>query len=59
MVQPPDEYSMKRKFLNGLSENLIKNLFKARCVSAEHMPIHQLLREVKTMESAIQAYQNY
>jgi hypothetical protein len=23
------------------------------------MPIHQLLREVKTMESAIQAYQNY
>jgi hypothetical protein len=59
MVQPPDEYLMKRKFLDGLPNNLVKNPFKARCVSVEHMPIHQLLKEVKVMESAIQAHQNY
>ena len=27
MVQPPDKYSMKRKFLGGLPNNLFKNLF--------------------------------
>jgi hypothetical protein len=40
MAQLPDEYSMKRKFLNGLPDDLVENLFKARCVSAEHTPIH-------------------
>jgi hypothetical protein len=29
MVQPPDEYSMKRKFLKGLLEDLIENLLKS------------------------------
>ena len=51
--------TLKRKFLDGLPDDLVENLFKARRVSAEHTPIHQLLREVKAMESAIQAYQNY
>jgi hypothetical protein len=31
---------MKRKFLDELPDNLVENLFKARRVSAEHMPIH-------------------
>jgi hypothetical protein len=44
MVQPPDEYSMKRKFLEGLPDDIIGNLFKARCMSAEHMPLRKLLR---------------
>ena len=30
MVQPPDEYSMKRKFLKGLPEDLVENLLKCR-----------------------------
>src|ERR1700723_3855416 len=59
MVQPPDEYSMKRKFLGGLPDNLIENLFKSCHVTAEHTPIDKLLREVKAMESLIQAIQNY
>src|ERR1700723_3434620 len=59
MVQPPDEYSMKRKFLGGLPDDLVKNLFKSCRVTAEHTPIEKLLREVKAMESAIQAIQNY
>jgi len=59
MVQPPDEYSIKRKFLEGLPDDIVRNLFKARRMSAEHTPLKKLLREVKAMESAIQAYQNY
>src|ERR1700736_2252141 len=59
MVQPPDEYSMKRKFLRGLPKDLVENLLKSRRVSAEHMLITKLLREVKAMESSIQAYHNY
>src|ERR1700683_2812612 len=59
MVQPPDKYSLKRKFIEGLPEDLIKNLLKSHHVSAEHTPLNRLLEEVKTMESSIQAYQNY
>ena len=59
MVQPPDEYSMKRKFLKGLSEDLIENLLKSRHVSAEHTSLTTLLCEVKVMESLLQAFQNY
>ena len=59
MVQPPDEYSMKRKFLDGLPEDLVENLLKARQVSAEHTSISKLLREVKAMESSLQAFHNY
>ena len=47
MVQPPDKYSMKRKFLGGLPNDLIENLFKSRHVTVEHTPIDKLLREVK------------
>ena len=46
---------MKRKFLKGLPENLLKS----RCVSAEHTSLTTLLREVKAMESSLQAFQNY
>src|SRR5882724_4774495 len=59
MVQPPDEYSMKRKFLQGLPEDIVKNLLKSRRVSAEHTSMDNLLHEVKAMESSIQAYHNY
>ena len=59
MVQPPDEYSMKRKFLKGLPEDLVENLLKSRRVSAEHTSLTTLLREVKAMESSLQAFQNY
>ncbi len=59
MVQPPDEYSMKRKFLRGLPEDIVENLLKSRRVSAEHTLMDNLLREVKAMESSIQAYHNY
>ena len=59
MVQPPDEYSMKRKFLKGLLEDLVENLLKSRRVSAEHTTLTTLLCEVKAMESSLQAFQNY
>jgi hypothetical protein len=59
IVQPPDEYSMKRKFLKGLPEDLVENLLKSRHVSAEHTSLTTLLHEVKAMESSLQAFQNY
>ena len=59
MVQPLDEYSMKRKFLKGLPGDLVKNLLKSRRVSAEHTSLTTLLHEVKAIESSLQAFQNY
>ena len=50
---------MKRKFLKGLPEDLIKNLLKSRHVSAEHTSLTTLSCEVKAMESSLQAFQNY
>src|SRR3984957_9620709 len=50
---------MKRKFLGGLPDDLVENLFKSQRVTTEHTPIEKLLREVKAMESLIQAIQNY
>ncbi|KIM73025.1 hypothetical protein PILCRDRAFT_15579 [Piloderma croceum F 1598] len=45
MVQTPDEYSMKRKFLKGLPDDLVENLLKLRRVSAEHTSLSKLLNE--------------
>ena len=59
MVQTPDKYLMKRKFLKGLPEDLVENLLKSRHVSAEHTSLTTLLHEVKVMESLLQAFQNY
>ena len=59
MVQPPDEYLMKRKFLKGLPQDLVENLLKSRHVSAEHTSLTTMLRQVKAMESLLQAFQNY
>ena len=54
MVQPPDKYSLKQKFIEGLPEDLVENLLKSRCISAEHTPLNKLLEKVKAMESSIQ-----
>lgn len=59
MVQPPDEYSFKRAFLNGLPQELVENLMKSRQVSAEHTPLDILLEEVKAMENNLQAVENH
>src|SRR6202050_2365617 len=59
MVQPTNKYSLKRKFIEGLPEDLVENLLRSHRVSVEHTPLNRLLEEVKAMESSIQAYQNY
>ncbi|KIN97515.1 hypothetical protein M404DRAFT_96431, partial [Pisolithus tinctorius Marx 270] len=52
MVQPPDDYSFRRKFLHGLLHTIIKSIFEARGISAEHSTIEQILKEVRRMETA-------
>ncbi|KIK12765.1 hypothetical protein PISMIDRAFT_120298, partial [Pisolithus microcarpus 441] len=52
MVQPPDEYSMKRKFINGLPLPIAEGVLKSRGMLAEHMPMDQILIKVQRMESA-------
>ena len=59
MVQPPDEYLMKRKFLWGLPKDIVEHFLKSRRVSTEHTLMDKLLHQVKAIESSIQAYQNY
>ncbi|KIM60160.1 hypothetical protein SCLCIDRAFT_37598, partial [Scleroderma citrinum Foug A] len=52
MVQPPDEYSVQRKFINGLPMSITEGVVKSHGISAEHLPMEKILVEVQKMESA-------
>ena len=55
MVQPLDDYSFRRKFLHGLPHSIIKSIFEACRISAEHLTIEKILEEVQHMETAQKA----
>jgi hypothetical protein len=55
MIEPPDDYSFRRKFLRGLPHTLIKAIYEARGISAEHSTIEEVLEEVRRMETAQKA----
>ncbi|KIO04357.1 hypothetical protein M404DRAFT_26210 [Pisolithus tinctorius Marx 270] len=55
MVQPPDDYSFWRKFLRGLPHTIIKSIFEACGISAEHLTIEEILEEVRRMETVQKA----
>ncbi|KAF8546417.1 hypothetical protein OG21DRAFT_1527849 [Imleria badia] len=55
MVQPSDDYSFKRKFICGLPHSIIKRIFEACGISAEHSTIEEILDEVQQMETAQKA----
>ncbi|KAH7917304.1 hypothetical protein BV22DRAFT_1052531 [Leucogyrophana mollusca] len=51
MVQQPDEYTFRRRFLDGLPHALVEDVLKTRGISAEYSRIEDILREVKAMEN--------
>jgi hypothetical protein len=53
MVERPDGYTMRRRFLEGLPHELVDNIVKSRGVSAEHSSMAELLEEARKMESAL------
>ena len=55
MVQPPDDYSFKRKYICGLPLTLVKSILKVHIISAEHSNIEEILEEVQRMETAQKA----
>jgi len=59
MVQPPDDYSMRRKFINDLPLSLAEGVVKACGISAEHSAMEQILAEVQKMESALKMISNH
>ena len=59
MVEPPNSYSFRRKYLGGLPQTIIKTVLKARGISAEHSSIEEILDEVKHIESTQKALNLY
>ena len=59
MVQPPNEYSVWRKFINGLPMSIMEGVVKSCRISAEHSPMEQILVEVQRMESALKMINNH
>ena len=59
MVEPPDSYSFRRKYLEGLPQTIIKMALEAHGISVEHSSIEEILDEVKRVESAQKAQNLY
>ena len=59
MVEPPDSYSFRRKYLGGLPQTIVKTALEVRGISAEHSSIEEILDEVKRVESAQKALNLY
>ena len=59
MVQLPDEYSIWRKFINGLPMSIVEGVVKSHGISAEHSPMEHILVEVQRMESALKMINNH
>jgi hypothetical protein len=55
MVQPPDDYLFKRKYIHGLPHSLVKSILEAHRISIEHSTIEAILEEVQHMETAHKA----
>ena len=59
MVEPPDSYSFRRKYLGGLLQTIVKMVLEAHRISAEQSSIEEILDEVKHVESAQKALNLY
>ena len=59
MVEPPDSYSFRRKYLGGLPQTIVKTALEVHGISAEHSSIEEILDEVKRIESAQKALNLY
>ena len=55
MVEPPDDYSFRRKFIRGLPHSIVKTVLEAPGIMAEHSTMDKILDEVKRMEGAQKA----
>ena len=55
MVEPPDDYSFRRKFIGGLPHSIVKTVLEAQGIMAEHSTMDEILDEVKRMEGAQKA----
>ena len=51
MVEPPDSYSFRRKYLGGLPQTIVKTALEAHRISTEHSSIEEILDKVKHVES--------
>ena len=59
MDQLPDDYFMRRKFINRLLLLLVEGVMKAHGISVEHSAMDQILVEVEKMESALKIISNH
>jgi len=59
MIQRPDEYSHRRRFLFGLPMEIVETMIKSRGITAEHTPIEEMIEEAKAVENTIQAMEYY
>ena len=59
MIQCPDPYSMKKKFLKGLPHEIVKEVFCTYKISAEHSTIEEIIEATRQMENAFEYIEHH
>jgi hypothetical protein len=59
MVQRPDDYTMRRRLIDGLPENIVEILMKSRSISAEHSMLEEVLEQATQVETTIEYLDRY
>jgi hypothetical protein len=54
MVQRPDEYTFKRRFLDGLPDEVGEEILRVHGVSAEHSTLDEMIEATRKVENAQQ-----
>ncbi|KAI0337175.1 hypothetical protein BDW22DRAFT_1349346 [Trametopsis cervina] len=59
MIQPPDPYSMRRRFMSALPSNVARQLIQVHRLTAENSKYRRLLHEAIKVENANRALELY
>lgn len=59
MIQRPDDYTMRRRFMDGLPLEIVETMMRSRSVSAEHSSMDEILYQAKQVETTIESIDRY
>lgn len=59
MVQRPDEYTMRRRFMDGLPMEIIEIMMRSRSISSEHSSLEEIIDQAKQVESSMDYLDRY
>ena len=53
MISPPDQGTMKRRFLNGLPHDIVETTLKSRAINIEMASPDEIIEAIRQMEATL------